>query len=547
MANPTTRPVLRSPTERRTTRRAKSPATATATDEVENSTRHHLHRHHNHHQRQHHHGSTPHNASNTINAVLTRRSSKSAPLLALNDEKPAQQVTDLSALGPAPRPASSRSKKRPATIALASPDTTADSTRPPTKVTVTQPHGELLRITNGVAASLGIGEDEVPSGLSTPKSNGAAPRLTLPVPPAALAGAQAPQDKRSLRSHDGGSRLKSDLSIYFANYDDIIADVPKAPELLEPDTPIYIIDEPLKAAASAKPPTVTSPKPSRKSLSPSRSRKSRQQSPSRRISLASIPTSLSSTAYQVLDYSTVAKHARHADDEDPFADSVYFAQHRRAERKEKQLRNIEKERAMHEKVQLERLLDGLQGPDWLKVMGITGVTDGDRKDWEPKRDYFVKEVEALVDKFRRWKEEEKRQRVEKEAALAARDDGDEEEESSEADANVSGAEPSASEQKEQEPRIPKPRRPPRPHGFLLPVLPPEPQGPFVSFYAKPHLRAAALGQHRHGRNHTAFGRPIPDFEQREFELPSEYTTMEALRDHARKRRRQKRESSVQKK
>lgn len=248
----------------------------------------------------------------------------------------------------------------------------------------------------------------------------------------------------------------------------------------------------------------------------------------------------------MLDYSSIARHLRNDHGEDPLADSVFFTQHRRAERKEKQLRNIEKERAMHEKVQLERLLDGLQGPDWLKVMGITGVTDGERKDWEPKRDYFVREVEALVDKFRIWKEEEKRLRAEKEAALAAREeDEDDEEESSESDvANAMGAEPVASEQREKVPKPPQPRRPPRPHGYVLPLPPPEPLPPFTSFYAKPHLRAAAMGKHRHGRNATAFGRPIPEFMAHEFEPPEELLTVEALRDHARKRRRQKRESGV---
>jgi len=83
---------------------------------------------------------------------------------------------------------------------------------------------------------------------------------------------------------------------------------------------------------------------------------------------------------------------------------------------------------MHEKVQLERLLDNLQGPDWLKVMGITGVTDGERKEWEPKRDFFIKEVELLVDKFRLWKEQEKKLKVEKEAAQAVKEDDDDEEE-----------------------------------------------------------------------------------------------------------------------
>lgn len=208
---------------------------------------------------------------------------------------------------------------------------------------------------------------------------------------------------------------------------------------------------------------------------------------------------------------------------------------------------------MHEKVQLERLLDGLLGPDWLKVMGITGVTDGDRKDWEPKRDYFVKEVEALVDKFRIWKEEEKRLRAEKEAAHAVR--GDEDSPESEDAHPASGATtPSEMQEmemekeklKEKERKPMQPRRPPRPHGYLLPAHPPEPKTPFTSFYSKPHLRAAALGKHRHGRNASAFGLPIPEFPETEFDIPAEYITPEALRDHARKRRRQKRESGVKK-
>jgi hypothetical protein len=299
---------------------------------------------------------------------------------------------------------------------------------------------------------------------------------------------------------------------------------------------MYIVDEPF--------PTKTPDLP-RPSLSPTRSRKRKASSPSLRSVSAAPPPAPSSTSFQGLDYTSILKAIHH--DADPLSDTVFFAQHRRAERKEKQLRNIEKERAMHEKVQLERLLDGLQGPDWLKVMGITGVTDGERKDWEAKREYFVKEVEALVDKFRVWKEEEKRLRAEKEAALAAQDesaedeDGDSDEQDEGSDTIVvNGRAHSANTQ----PKTPVPRRPPRPHGFLLPYIPPEPAAPFLSFYAKPHLRAAALGKHRHGRNATAFGLPIPDFEQREFEVPEEYVDPALLRDNARGRRRRKRESNV---
>ncbi|KAF2797639.1 hypothetical protein K505DRAFT_414936 [Melanomma pulvis-pyrius CBS 109.77] len=504
-----TRPPLRSSAERRL-RHTKSPAI----HEIENSAQHH-------------------NA-----AASTRRSSRSTPLLALNDDTLERQPKSTAALAAfAAKPARSHSKKRPATALAA--DATADP-RPPTKVTVTQPHGALLRITNGVARALGIAADDVddvPSGGSTPARNGTPASLAVP---ASSTGAQA-QDKRSLRSQDGGSRLKSDLATYFSSYDDIIAGVPKPSEFLDLDTPIYIIDEPLKAA---KPRQLTASETLRKSASPNRSRKWRAHSPPRNASNPSIPASQSSTAFQILDYSTISRAIRNGE-EDPLADAVFLGQHRRAERKEKQLRNIEKERAMHEKVQLERLLDGLQGPDWLKVMGITGVTDGERKDWEPKRNYFVKEVEALVDKFRIWKEEEKRLRAEKEAALAAREEDEEDEESSESDvANVHGAEPSASEHRHREPEPPKPRRPPRPHGFVLPQLPPEPQAPFMSFYSKPHLRAVALGKQRPGRHITAFGQSIPDFVEHDFRPPEEYITEDALRAHARKRRRQKRESGA---
>ncbi|KAH6638157.1 something about silencing, SAS, complex subunit 4-domain-containing protein [Boeremia exigua] len=467
--------------------------------------------------------SSPHNT-----AVSTRRSSKSGPLVVLDDdEKTVEQLT-ASPARPAP-PARTGSRKRPY-AALDDADT-----RPPTKVVHRSPHGELVRITNGVQTLLDIDADDVPSGRSTPRP-GSAGKLAVPVP----AADSRSKDRRSLRSSDGGSRLKSDLAVYFSSYDDIIAGLPKPSEYLDVDTPIYIVDEPPKSKTAAP----ASPESLRKSASPARTRKPRAITPPRDPSNPPIPAAQSSTTFQVLDYSSIAKHIRSDGEQDPLADSYFFAQHRRAERKEKQLRNIEKERAMHEKQQLERLLDGLQGPDWLRVMGITGVTAGETRDWESKRDYFVKEVEALVDKFRVWKQEEKRIRAEKEAALAARtEDEDEEGEESEASEphKVNGKTSHVKDQQPKEPEPPKPKRPPRPHGFLLPYIPPEPTTPFVSFYTKPHLRAAALGKHRHGRNATAFGQPIPEFSEHDFELPEDYIDPQFLRDNARQRRRRQRE------
>jgi len=246
--------------------------------------------------------------------------------------------------------------------------------------------------------------------------------------------------------------------------------------------------------------------------------------------------------------------------QDPLTDAVYFKAHRRAERKEKQLRNIEKERAMHEKAQLERLLDGLQGHDWLRVLGITGVTDSEARKYEVKRDYFVSEVNALVMKFKEWKEEEKRLKLEKEAALMAKEEGDEKEQDHEeadqdSDAELSSSEidasaarqlqmeTSGSSAKDKGIRVRQRVQalPPPP-----PIIyrPPTPERPFTSFYSKPHLRASALGKQRHGRGTLAFGQIVPELDEQDFVLPADYTTPEALRESARRRRRMKRESLV---
>jgi len=357
-----------------------------------------------------------------------------------------------------------------------------------------------------------------------------------------------PEDKRTLRSQDGGSRLKSELSIYFQNYDDIINDAPKTPEFLSPNTPIHLVDEPIKPAKAAR--TETLPH----QLGPTHTRRASVNGTSLH------PSPQKSNAHYngatPIDFTTLLPHASSIT-VDPLADGYYLKAHRRAERKEKQLRNIEKERAQHEKVQLERLLDGLQGPDWLKVMGVTGVTDGDRKLWEPKRQYFVREVDALVDKFRIWKEEEKRLRLEKEERLAREEENYDEDSEAGAeddglDSDTDAAPPSsdmdawAARQLQQEAKASLTKRPgsgaKRKANALEPLLPLAPDKPFRSFFDKPHLRAQALGKQRHGRNTLAFGKPVPQMGRRDFELPVDMLTEDAVRANARKRRRMRRET-----
>jgi len=416
--------------------------------------------------------------------------------------------------------------------------------RPPTKLTVAQPNGGLVQTTNGVQTQLDVHEGHDVSQRSEQSTrvsiNGTA-HLQLP----------KLEDKRTLRSQDGGSRLKSELSIYFQNYDDIINDAPKTPELLSPKSPIYLVDEPLKPPKSAASLTL----PHRPELAYIRK------------TSTSVPTSPSISRHASthmngatpIDLPSFSSNYVSAI-VDPLPDSFYFKAHRRAERKEKQLRNIEKERAQHEKVQLERLLDGLQGPDWLKVMGVTGVTDGEKKSWEPKRQYFIREVDALVDKFRIWKDEEKRLRLEREEKLAREEDEDDDgedadggaEDSESAESDTDAAPPSsdmdawAARQLQQEARASLIKRPAsrakQKQRGIEPLLPPEPEKPFKSFFDKPHLRAQALGKQRHGRGVLAFGRPVPQMDRRDFELPADLLTEEVVRANARKRRRMRRET-----
>lgn len=337
-------------------------------------------------------------------------------------------------------------------------------------------------------------------------------------------------------------------------------------EFLGFDTPILIIDEPSKASKARSDGPRGRPGKARSKTPPPKDHSHNKlilTSPNG-INPTDSPVKPSSTSFQVVDFSSINRNTTSTPSEDPLSDSTYFAPHRRAERKEKQLRNIEKERAMHEKVQLERLLEGLKGPDWLKVMGITGITDGERKEWEPKRNYFIAEVRALVDKFKIWKEEEKRQKMEREALLHAKEEEEEEdeaaEEEQETDENEEGetgcsrppssdGDAEAAKQLQLEASsaaVPAPKTRVRLAPSLPGYLPPpevDPNKPFTSFYSKPHLRAAALGQHRHGRSVMAFGHPLPEWCEDEFGLPHDYLTPAALEDHARKKRRMKREQA----
>ncbi|KAH0291167.1 hypothetical protein M436DRAFT_56356 [Aureobasidium namibiae CBS 147.97] len=408
---------------------------------------------------------------------------------------------------------------------------TIPSPRPPVKLTLSEPHGPLLQTTNGVRKTLDVTEDSIPANTSPSTT----PALALNPEQRQTRKAS---ERRSLRSHDDGPRLKSELAVYFPNYEDIIYDSNKEPDFITTDTIVYVSDEPYKPTQE----------PNSKSDPPASNTKNQ------RASISSTKPPLKYNGAQVIDFSSIEKSVGHHP-RDPLTDAFYFKSHRRAERKEKQLRNIEKERAMHEKAQLERLLEALQGHDWLRVMGIVSVADADAKKYEPKRKYFIDEVNALLLKFKTWRDEEKRIRYEKEAAAMAEIDDEEEEEEGESESEASSADLDASAARQLQLKsrtrtsapVPEPAPAPAPpHPAPMPTIyrEPTPDGPFVSFYSKPHLRAAALGNTRHGRTLTAFGVPIPETDEQDFALPEDYVTPEALRDNARKRRRMKRETAT---
>ena len=281
---------------------------------------------------------------------------------------------------------------------------------------------------------------------------------------------------------------------------------------------------------------------------------------------------------EILDLEEYA--APNKSDNDPLSDAVYLKAHQKAERHEKQMKNGDKERAQHEKYQLERLLEELRGPDWLKTLGISGITDTEKKRYEVKRVLFIRETKALIDKFKRWKEEEKRRKLEKQQALLdeAEADGDDMDnvrderklatvvvkarqrlkngtnsrnrsransliapqqapDSTEIDAL-------AAQQLLEEAKSANLQR----HRLnssisaapIISSLPEVPSKPFTSFFEKRHIRdAAVLGRIR-GRKTYAFGQEVPELEDQDFELPESILNEDAIRVSQRSRRRRMR-------
>ncbi|KAL4774002.1 something about silencing, SAS, complex subunit 4-domain-containing protein [Aspergillus nidulans var. acristatus] len=379
-----------------------------------------------------------------------------------------------------------------------------------------------------------------------PPSDESAPQ-SLAVP-AETADRAVPEKRRSLRSHDGGSRAKSELALYFPNYDQIMSLEPPKTELLSENTVIKLIDdltEPLDPASASSSYDADAP----------------FGNPLVNLYKCDVITLPHTPLKNESRPDTEAEEG--GEEDDPLNEEFYFKAHRRHERQEKQLRNIERDRARHDQQQLDRLLDELQGHDWLRVMGITGrsLSEQEKKLYEPKRDYFIAEISTLLQKFKIWKEEEKRRKLDKDYKSAsfhsdaaepsygnAKDnDRKDEDEEATAEPTSDDVDALAARQLLHEARSatagkrPKAKTEQQELAQSAPPPLPDPLKPFTSFFAKPHLRAQAMSGNRKGRTRLAFGHLIPELGERDFELPGVILTREAIKDCQRKRRRMKRE------
>ncbi|KAK1255122.1 hypothetical protein MKX08_009117 [Trichoderma sp. CBMAI-0020] len=378
---------------------------------------------------------------------------------------------------------------------------------------------------------------------------------------------------RKLRSQEA-TRFKSELSAYFPDYDEVIGNDPKEEHLLNPETPIVIIDTSLSRAI---------PDPPRNAPRPHQRAPGSIDFPVRGYGDALFTDVFDS---QRIDFGFLEAQHKNKNIEDPLPDSLFEPIHKKAERVERSIRNTEKGRAQHEKDQIIRLLEGLQGHDWLRVMGVSGVTETKKKKFEPARMHFIKGCQVILAKFRNWNLEEKRRKLEKEKALAEKaeqegetdesddesqesrdghskqsededevegegegeDEDEDEVEEDEASQDDTSETSSPAKQLRREARArsklaaansTKPRIPHRP---MLPTKPPEPPKEFRSFFSKKYERDSALNrQRRAGRKVLAWGLPLPEIAEADFVLPEEYRDEETLKARARKKRRDRRE------
>ncbi|CAF3541405.1 unnamed protein product [Fusarium graminearum] len=350
---------------------------------------------------------------------------------------------------------------------------------------------------------------------------------------------------RKLRSQEA-TRFKSELSAYFSDYDEVIGNEPKEQQLFTVDTPIVIVDSDARRAVSDNQRAIP-----------------QHPNPATEYSVRGYGDALFFNVFDCQQIDLGFLESKNKTVEDPLPDKLFQPIHRRAERLERSVRNAEKGRAQHEKDHIIRLLEGLQGHDWLRVMGVSGVTETKKKTFEPARNHFIKGCQAVLDKYRNYVLEEKKRKLEKDRARAEKEHEDssiDEDETGDevADDNVSDSASPAKQLQEEAMARSRPskgskNRKATPQPAVAKALrpakappapkPPEPPKEFKSFFSKRYERESALHRNRRtGRKVMAWGLPIPEIPDIDFDLPEEYRDEDTLKVRARKKRRDRRRS-----
>ncbi|KAI0517138.1 hypothetical protein F5B22DRAFT_605012 [Xylaria bambusicola] len=482
--------------------------------------------------------------------LVNRQRSTTQPVQIASSQKPDRPspIATNPLLPPVPSPTSAPTPTPTPAPTTAPPPSTITTTAPTNKDHGLTRHQE--KVINGIRHELGRLQ---PSAADTSSATG--------------------PSGRKLRSQEA-TRFKSELSAYFPEYDEVIGNDPKEQHLLNTDTPIIVYDredEPLDSTATTAAPNQTlDPFDQRPHFSMVRVYNDR------------LFTDLQNSPIINLDFLKAEDSANVL--EDPLPDSHYAPAHRRAERLEKSIRNTERGRAQHEKDQIIRLLGELQGHDWLRTMGVNGVTESRKKTFEPARDHFIKGCQAILDKFRLWSQEEKRRKLERERALAeetADEEDEDQQQSSESESESEGdssgesgsmddvdmvdvedasegdlapegelpeySDVDAAARQLQNEAMERARyaassSPRRNRGEPPPAIIDLTPREFTSFFEKKHQRDAALNKgRRKGRTVLAWGQPIPDMSEDDFVLPDFCLDEDTLKAHERQKRRDRRQ------
>ncbi|KAI5798932.1 something about silencing, SAS, complex subunit 4-domain-containing protein [Geopyxis carbonaria] len=218
---------------------------------------------------------------------------------------------------------------------------------------------------------------------------------------------------------------------------------------------------------------------------------------------------------------------------DPLPDELYKAPHLGQGKLERRIRNVEREKLAHNAQQLRQDIDKLHSPDWIKLLGISAVsvTALSKSELEERRNELIEQLEATVDKHRQWEEAE-RKKKQKSSPSSPKDSLDRD--------TAEAEDPNDDSQISHDPWDEinsKSRQKKRDRSEV------EPGTEFTSFYDSPLARMQALSTEgrKSSRNKTAFGQPLPVFEQRDYELPEEIIASSGVTRAARARRRLSRE------